>query len=742
MDREISTGRPVFGRTCLVALLLTAAVWAELSWPLPRHLASAIPYGAVKSCEHSAPRFMEPGDQLQLLYHFWLFEDMARGRTPLFSNIYEFNLGNDAARREIGAYYFPFSLFFALGDAIAGRAFGWNFSGFISLWLTMLITFHLVRRYGVSSAWAWALAALTVAYPFRWINLAGGSPAGFAMCLPPLFFLGLDIALRDERWTGGFLAAIALLFSAWNDTHVFFFSLLFSPLFCLVSLSQAGKLPAFPRGWIRIALRLTPVLAALALALLTAKSMTGTVSESGRGSRPLSEVALTSPKAAGFFARYDAGVTNHIYIGCGLVALLAAGLIAAAIIALRDRRRRLAAAGLIALVAGLLVMAAMALGPHGIHGGVFFRKARDFIPHFGMIRQPAKILTIAPPLFAIAAALAIRHIAAVFSRRALATVLCAALVAVAFVEFESFNVVVLTSLATKQDAYAAVARNAREHGENPHALVIPFWPGDSHFASVYEFDASLYRIRMVNGYRPFVPLSYRSDFFHAIESVNRGEIADAQLDDLQKRGVNAIILHEDLFPEKVSPRPVTWTLKALLNHPRLTLLAHDGTVWSFRLDREAHPVTPRGTNWTLRFPTQQELTRHPPQPYDIPVGASLTLPAAEFFHAGTINLEHDSVELDPAREAVRVVLYGPRLIFPTGRYAITIDYATPDASAQTGSWTIENPDNNCIGYVEMDGTPPFRHLVTLSGTADFRLVFLYNATAPLEIKTVTLRRIQ
>ena len=83
--------------------------WAVLSWPLPAHFTECIPRHSTNP-EGFDVRTMPAGDHLQLLYHFSLVTDMIRGDTPWFSNLYEFNTGDDAARHRPGPWFMPFSL--------------------------------------------------------------------------------------------------------------------------------------------------------------------------------------------------------------------------------------------------------------------------------------------------------------------------------------------------------------------------------------------------------------------------------------------------------------------------------------------------------------------------------------------------------------------------------------------------------------------------------------------------------
>lgn len=732
---------PKIWRTCLLSLLLTAAVWAFFHLPMLTRINSSVPCMAESGKAAPTFNFMEPGDHLQLMYHFWLGEDMVRGQTPWFGNIYEFNLGDDAARREPGTYYFPFSLFFAIGDAVAGRAFGWNLAGFLSLWITVLFTVALLRRFIRNESVVWLLAAVSIALPYRWYTLAGGSPAGFAMCWPPLLFLGLDIAVRDDRWRGGMLAGLAVLLCAWDDTHSFFFGLLLAPVWCLFALIGRDKLPAFPRGWFAMALRLSPVLLFLVVATLTTKNMTGNVAVA-RGPRTWKDVALSSPNADGFFSWTADSHTNHIYLGYALTLLIPVGCIAALVMFVKARERRREVIAFALLVAACVAVGLLAVGVHGPMDGLPMRAARKLIPKYDMIRQSAKIFTVLPPMLLVAAALSLRMLNEVLRYRRTTAIVGIALASLCIVEFASRFHLRFCVLTDEQPAYAALL----EKNAKPHALVIPLWPGDSHYTSVYQHYASLYRIRMVNGYRPFVPEDYRKGFWPRFESANLGELSDAQLDELLKIGVNAVILHEDLFPEKVSPVPVAYTLRALLNHPRLTLLSHAGTIWSWRIEREPRKeIIPLGTNWTLRFPSQKSAKANPPEPVKLAIGETFTMPAPEFFRAGTINLENNSVEFHPDRDRSGIVLYGPRLTFPAGRYEFSVDCIPHSLSLPNhlGNWIVQEPEGTQAAAFPM-GSEGFSQTIRLSGTGPLLLLFEYAPSwevRALEIKTVSLRRL-
>jgi hypothetical protein len=569
MSEKISTVR-----SGVVAFLLTLALWLVFAWPLPQHLFSTIPSGLVKPAGHTTVEPMEPGDHLQLDYHFWLFSEFVAGTTPWFHNLYEFNVGDDEARYEPGSFYVPFSLFYTVGSWIGGRAFGWNFTGFLSLWMTAWFTFLLARRYTATDAPAWLAAAVSVMFPYRWIALLGGSPTGFSMAWVPLLFLGLDRAVRDDKTSGGVMAGLAVLFAAWGDTHTFFFGVLAAPCWCLFAFMHRA---AFPwrnvRAWLRLAVALTPVAAFTVLALLLSPTSSRIINEAGSGARTIREILLFSPRPEGLWSWSSTGVSDQIYIGVALCVLVAASL--GCFVA---QRRYLA--GWALLVTGMLVTTLLAMGPAGPGEGRLFAAVRDLIGPYSMIRQPAKIFCLMPTLAAMALVLG-----ATSCPRPRVFALAASVLLLA--EWRAGMQTVLNRYETEQAAYEAVAKTATRP---PRALVVPLWPGDSHQTSVYQHYVSLYRIRMVNGYRPFVAKEYVDTVFHGFESANMGSLSDAQLDDLLDRGVDFIVLHEDIFPEKVSPFPSGYTRIQFLFHPRLEMLWQDGPVTSFRILSAAREV--------------------------------------------------------------------------------------------------------------------------------------------------------
>ncbi len=595
----------------LISFFVTLIAGAVFTWPLPRYLFSGIPASSTNVEKGNVRRMIE-GDHLQMLYNYWIFSDMLTGQTPFWHNIYEFNTGDDSARKYIGPDLLPYSLVFTAGYLIGNRAFAWNLLCFTSVWMSYFLCWLLVRRY-TRESFASALGALLILYlPYRWASLLGGSPTGISMLLVPLLFLGIDLAVRDGRLIGGVLAGCAMIIASWNDAHIFFMGMLAAPGWCLIAFIKKENMRWLCwKDWFHMALALLPFALIAGYPVIQSQlavsggAIESTTIEDGRSMR---EVGLFSPRPEGLFDWIASGHENSIFIGWLIPGLLVLGLVLMLWAALRRPRRFLPDALIyLLLLLGSALLIILALGVNGPENGRWFNVCRHYIPHYDMIRQPAKIYSLFPPLLAILSALALHRVLELNARfrpalhaLALAFMLTTGIVCALQVR------TTVCLLDDRQGAYAAVADDARAAGKEPRALVIPLWPGDSAWSSLYEHYVSLYRIRMVNGYLPVVPLDYVNNVAIFHEFSNVAIIPPAQWDDLRRRGIDYLLFHEDAFPEQVSNFPAAFTLRNLLLNPRLELLKQDGNVWAFKmLDTPRPAVTPPPAlaSWNIFFPT-------------------------------------------------------------------------------------------------------------------------------------------
>lgn len=630
MKVRILRSRPAFAGLLLLAGL---ALWACTAWPLPRLFTEAIPHTNLNP-EVQTVSPLVPGDHLQLLYRFWLGLDALTGHSPWFHNIYEFNLGDDAARHQPYLYYLPFSLVYMAVAPLAGHAAGWNAAGLLSFLIAMLGLGLLARNFSRSSGAALWATLVAASFPFCWIPLFTGSPTGFGMAFPPLLFYGLDQAIRNRSAWGGGLAGLAMACSYMSDLHVFFFSMLATPAFALLSLlSSQPDLRRWP-GEIRPLLRpLLPFvllcMAALAISTVMNRQLSGSVMASGRS---LTEMAAFSPPARGLVSTARAGMANHVYFGIPLFVLLGVLLALWRLARVPPKTPEDSpppcdgrVVGL--LVAGMVIVILLALGIHGPLEGLPVRLIRRAVPKYVMIRQTVKIYCLMPTLLAPLLGLLFGRVL-VAARRSAWGLGAGALVVLLSLWTVSSNLAQTTPglcrLPHGNLAYEAVANDTQANAGRPHALALPLWPGDSHWSSLYEYAIMQSRVRLVNGYTPAVPAGYFEDVFVPYASLNQGYAGDEQLDGLLAMGVRHLLLHTQAYPEKVSPFPAAAALRALIGHPRLALLADDGQIFAFRI-LPRHPVehVPHA-NWTS---TLHAASRHwswnPPR--EIPNAQTLPL---------------------------------------------------------------------------------------------------------------------
>lgn len=592
-------------RRILYSLLITLAIWLPLSWPVPKMMSDTMPFGVIKRSTPPARIVpMIPGDQIQFLYYMLLATDFVSGQTPLFYNLYEFNTGNDEARYSPGSYYIPFSLVYSAFHLFGTPAFAWNASTLLALWLIYLFTWLLALRYTHREGIAATAALFALLLPYQWLQLFGGSPAGFGMVMVPLCLLGIDRAVREDQMRGGILAGIAIFFASCTDTHVFFFGTLLIPIWCLLAFTQRTSFDwRSPRAYWRLARALAPLLLLAILALLQTQMGTDTIQETASsGGRSLNEVKLFSPRWRGLWAWREINVTDHIYFGYVITALLLLGAVLLTRRALRNRRGVSLQQGILfcLIFSGILGIIVLSMGVVGPFHGRIFGIARKLVPHYEMIRQPAKIFVILPALLGVATALTLGTLFELRPRlyRWLLPLLALLIVG----EYSYQTRPVLCRISDSNAAYAAVAQDAEARAEKARAIILPLWPGDSHFASIYQYYSILYRIRMINGYSPFVPTEYIEGVFNRYSTLNLGYANDDQLDHLLSRGIDHILLHEDLYPEKVSAFPIGAALSGLLNNPRILLLQQDGPVWAFRILPTAEARDAVATHWNVYFP--------------------------------------------------------------------------------------------------------------------------------------------
>jgi hypothetical protein len=573
-----------FALLMLVSFAISFFAGIVTTWPLARHAAEGI--SALHRAETGSLRVSIPGDHLQLMYFFQLVREFITGTIPWFYNVYEFNRGDDA-RYEPDFYYMPFSAVFAVMEILTGNpALAWNVTGFFSLWLGALGTLLLARRFCSD---AWVLLAATLAgtvFPYRLVTFLHGSPTGFGIAYVPYMLLGLDYAIRDKKALGGVLAGAVFFFAEGIDLHVFFFLGLVIPFWAAFVYLYEDVSFDVPRIR-RTVCALIPFGVFVCLAFARIWIIRAGLQDSVMaGGRTIREVALFSPRPDAYWSLNPDHPKSYVSLTAVIPVMILLGMMHA-VWFFRYRsttRSRMNFWLMLGVLAGILGVLLLGLGPRvplpraERLWGLFVR----LVPPYRMIRQPAKVLVLLPSLLAVCIALPFsRYVGGIAARKV--KLIYGVLSLLLLVEVAWRMDPQISLMDPHQGAYEAVAENARTRGEVPRAVAIVLWPGDSHWSSLHQHYGLKYRIRMLNGYRPRVPTTYFDEVFMPFASLNRGHASDEQLDALLKMGIRHIIIHEDAFPEQVSPFGVSKTLSGLLLHPRIRMLQQDRAVWSFEI---------------------------------------------------------------------------------------------------------------------------------------------------------------
>ncbi len=745
-------------------------VWALITWPLPLHFGDTIPSTDRLHGSKSRILELEPGDHIQLYYHFWLARDMLAGQTPPFNNVYEFNMGADSLQARFSPYYVPFSLIFAATSPWLGDPAGWNLASLVSVFLGLFGCFALAQRYAHSRWLSLAIALIVTVFPFRWITLLGGSPTGFGMGLIPWLIVGLDQAVRDHRPSGGCLAGLTLLGAYGTDLHCFYFAAILTPLWCIIAWGTKAKPLAITWPRIRATfIALLPTLVCVAIAAgLSVMSSRHLASTDVAGGRSWYEVRLCSPTLRGLLYWGPLGYSNHIYFGFALTALIVFGYVLQGVGMLRGRKPEAGAAQddkgvaypgwlLVIVTLGILAAILVSLGVHGPFSGLPLKIVRHALPKFTMIRQTTKIFCLMPALLTVLLALLFAGLPT-WQRtgKKVLTWIFILLGILIFAESAMWFRIGLCALPKAMPPYEAIARHAVEQGvAQPHALAIPLWPGDSHYSSVYEYGIIRSRVRLLNGYSPAVPEAYPEHVVKPLSCLNQGLLGDEQLAALKALSVRYLIFHEQPYPEKVSLFPSAIALRRLLQSPWLDPLAADGPIRSFVIRESPRDAADIPELWgpPRYWPSRHWMPQKQPgladKQFDFPLtlrtpappapnrrylmrvsgggtllsrnGTTLTIPveaawletpmtssfgdtwrvtsgqprlehallvagegagtlqegryrwpAADFFHKGATDVITGNVRFDPIRVLQGLVLHGPDVPFPAGRYRATL----------------------------------------------------------------------
>ncbi len=574
------------------AWTLAAVLWFALgavyfTQPLVRHMNRGLPYSAcpMRGWE-TLPLYQ--GDHLQQYFHYWMAYDYLATGGNFFADPYEFRCGDTrifTTRRLLMCLPFV-PLAWALGPVAA-----YNLLSLLAVFLAGLGLYGLARRFWGHAPSALAAGTLFAFSPYSLGQLLGAHTNGFLTWMLPCLFLACDRLLETGRARYAAGALFILVTFACMEYHLLYYTGLCLPAFLLLrlfALRVQGRTGRALRG---AALLATAGLVSLVI-MFTIHHIEIRESTEKAG-RSLSEVALNSPAPADLLKRNTLVIEKNIYLGLAGTILTALACLRLVSGLWRHRRngavRLLACYGLpaylLALFAGGIVLS---LGT-SVHWP-FYSFCYWHLPYFKFFRVPARLFVLAAMAAALLAGWALQGLSARLRRgrrTALPAVLCLLCAAATVADLRPDRPVGISLLPAGNAIYDRVKASL---APGQKVLMLPLWPGDAAWSSVYQYYVSLYRIPMLNGYYPIAPAQYHRQFFLPMFSINTGFITQDQHRLLLREQVRFLIFHQDAFPQKVSHYPANSTVERLLTCPYLEYLAGEHGVHLFQVLDEPRPI--------------------------------------------------------------------------------------------------------------------------------------------------------
>ncbi|MEA3467358.1 MAG: hypothetical protein U9R57_03930 [Thermodesulfobacteriota bacterium] len=204
-----------------LALLILAIV---STYPLILHFDTGIPYAPFGG----AKVWNKSGDQIQLMYWFWLVKENFLGHVPFDSNPFEFNMAVPYETSGLNTIplAFLYMLFSPLGDIAA-----YNSTIICSYLFAGVFMYLLVRLYSGSRTGAMLAAIIFTFAPSRIRGFTAGHGYGFLYFCYPFILYFLEKGIRSEKIRYGFVSSIGLIGLSMLEPHLIYYFCVFLGLY-------------------------------------------------------------------------------------------------------------------------------------------------------------------------------------------------------------------------------------------------------------------------------------------------------------------------------------------------------------------------------------------------------------------------------------------------------------------------------------------------------------------------------
>ena len=204
--------------------LLILALAILSTYPLLLHFDTGLPYAPFGG----PTAWNRSGDQMQLLYWFWLVKENFMGAVPFDSNPFEFNMpiAYETSGLNTIPLAFLYMLFSPFGDVTA-----YNCTVISSYVLAGVFMYLLVRLYTGSRVGALLAAIIFTFAPSRMIGLTAGHAYGLLFFCYPFILFFLEKGIQSKKIRYGLLSGICLICLAMVEPHLIYYICVFLGIF-------------------------------------------------------------------------------------------------------------------------------------------------------------------------------------------------------------------------------------------------------------------------------------------------------------------------------------------------------------------------------------------------------------------------------------------------------------------------------------------------------------------------------
>ena len=164
------------------------------------------------------------GDQMQLLYWFWLVKENLLGNVPFDTNPFEFNMGG--IQETTGFTTAPLAYLYMLFSPF-GEVAAYNCVILSSYVLSGVFMYLLVKLYSGSRAAALLGAIIFTFAPSRINGIAGGNMYGLLFFCYPWILYFLEKGLQSKKIRYSVLSGLGLIFLSMLEAHLLYYICLF-----------------------------------------------------------------------------------------------------------------------------------------------------------------------------------------------------------------------------------------------------------------------------------------------------------------------------------------------------------------------------------------------------------------------------------------------------------------------------------------------------------------------------------